>query len=532
MLAFFTLGTAQENIIRNHEFDMGRRYWMIRDEDPAELEFDFPSDSTMSGPNYCRIHVIQGGDDEKDAYAMQSVSIDPGTFYTISFMLMADTPCTIRAAFQESGELERQFWTSPPLELAPEPKEFGPYTFNSRSLDVSNRLVFWLGGKDDMTFGIDAVTVTVEEDPNFVPTVEKFSYRSHTHNGTILPYRLCKPDFYDPQQNYPLVLCLHGAGERGTDNESHIQVHRMATMWADSINQEKHPCFVVAPQCPDGNRWVDSDWSTGKFRIDDVPESNENKCVMDMLDSLITEFPVDTNRIYVTGLSMGGYGTWDLITRHPDTFAAAVPMSGGGDSTAAARIKHMPLWIFHGENDNTVPAEGSRQMVRAMQERGREAVFTHCHFGNCEGMRLEEVGAAVDAGARLLYTEWENKNHVMWAESYDYPHLLPWIFAQNRPANYDHVAEKEAPQQFQLLQNYPNPFNPVTTIGYTLEKPSHVSIQIFDVLGRHVRTLLQKQQASGQHHILFDASDLPSGTYMYQITTNRSSRYRSMTLKK
>jgi predicted peptidase len=347
---------------------------------------------------------------------------------------------------------------------------------------------------------------------------------------------LCKPDFYDSTKAYPLVLCLHGAGERGTDNQIQIDVHRLATSWADSVNQKKYPCFVVAPQCPLDNRWVDADWSPGFHRIAQVPVSNEALTVMDLIDSLIEEFSVDTNRLYITGLSMGAQGTWDILARYPNKFAAAIPMSGGGDSTRALQMKHIPMWVFHGEKDTTVPVSASRQMVLAMENQGLTAYYTHCKYGDCAGLTDADIAAAVANDARLLYTEWQGAGHVMWAQSYDYPYLFPWVFAQSKESNPEPVHATSRPVEvttvFMLYQNYPNPFNPTTTISFRLHHPQDVKIELFNIRGQRVKVLLEEKRTAGEYHLSFDAGELPSGAYIYQITAGDFVESKVMTLQK
>ena len=524
---------SQENIIRNPEFDAGRRSWSIRAYNDAEMSYEFPQDSLMSGPASCLVSITKGGKAE-DVLMYQSLSLKEGNFYYFSFMAMSDAPRKITVRLQESADPKRTFLMQE-IALTEKPTHFGPFKFMNK-YSLSARLQFVLGGLDNTNVRIDSVWATMQADTNFVPTVDKFLKRSHTFQGTTLPYRLCLPDFYDPSQQYPLVLCLHGAGERGTDNHVHIDVHRMATSWADSVNQKNYPCFVVAPQCPENERWVDNDWSEGGFRTSDIPTSNEMLTVIDLLDSLEREFSVDEDRLYVTGLSMGGYGTWDIITRYPDKFAAAIPMSGGGDSTRVERIKHIPIWDFHGEKDNTVPVEGSRQMIAALERQGLTAVYTHCHDGDCSGMSDDEIAAAIADGARLLYTEWQGKDHVMWAQSYDYPYLIPWVFAQNRQNNPEPTHANAQPAQtvthFYLEQNYPNPFNPATTIVFQLSRRSEVKIELFNIRGQRVKTLINDRFEQGKHQLTFHANGSPSGNYIYQITAGHYSQSRIMTLQR
>ncbi|MDZ7316993.1 MAG: prolyl oligopeptidase family serine peptidase [candidate division KSB1 bacterium] len=526
---------AQENLIKNGEFDDGRKYWSVRKENDAEMTVEYPKDSQLSGEASCLIKITKGGNQRSDVYAQQGVVLEEGKAYRLSFMARANVPHTILVQFKESDGLQRVLWESPLLELQDEPRHYGPFLYNC-NLNANAVLKFLLGGKDNVEVRLDSVWLTREDRPGYVKTVDKFLKRVHTFQGTTIPYRLCFPDFYDPAQRYPLVLALHGAGERGDDNQIHIELHRLATSWADSANQKKYPCFVVAPQCPADNRWVDSDWSTGYYRISDTPVSNELLAVVDLLDSLVAAYSIDADRLYVTGLSMGGYGTWDLITRWPDKFAAAVPMSGGGDSTRADRIKHLPIWAFHGQVDNTVPPQGSRQMIQALERRGRQAVYTHCRVNDCTGLSDDEIAAAVAGGATLLYTEWKGKSHVMWAESYDYPYLFPWVFAQNRKNNPPAVGVKktaEIPElTLTLKPAYPNPFNPETTIELALKRDQEVRIEVYDLLGKRAALLFEGRLTPGVHQIPFRATGLSSGVYIVQASAEGQIVRQSLTLQK
>ena len=121
-----------------------------------------------------------------------------------------------------------------------------------------------------------------------------------------------------------------------------------------------------------------------------------------LLDKVLKEYPIDPARIYVTGVSMGGFGTWDLLARFPTRFAAAVPICGGGDESTAAKIKHVPIWAFHGALDHTVPPEKSRSMIQALQR----------------------------AGGLPGYTEYPDIEHNSWVWAYRDPHLMVWLFKQ------------------------------------------------------------------------------------------------------
>lgn len=378
-------------------------------------------------------------------------------------------------------------------------------------------------------------------------------------DGNVLLYRLYKPKDYDPAKKFPLVLFLHGAGERGNDNLAQV---RDALYFAKDAVQKDHPCFVVAPQCPsapkafqiygssksfdqtfndyansagdwksytiplakltagpksyltiinagenrrpaanaaaaapaiisefrniaigendakipsldlrklnfdgkqgkgkadisedgktltltgdlrvkapfdykvtdktvlafefrspkDGQgaahaiamdsddffdyRWANMDWSAKKGSMGKEP-TTPMRLTLEVLAKLQKEFSIDDKRLYLTGLSMGGYGTWDTLARYPNLFAAAVPICGGGDESAAATLKDIPIWCFHGGADTTVPTERSRNMIKAIK----------------------------DAGGTPQYTEYPGVGHNSWDKAYSEPELPNWLFAQHR----------------------------------------------------------------------------------------------------
>lgn len=219
--------------------------------------------------------------------------------------------------------------------------------------------------------------------------------------GHALPYRLLSPKELEPGERYPLVLFFHGAGECGTDNQKQL-VHGMNDFASDEI-MTRFPCFVVAPQCPDGQQWVDTPWTADSHTMPEKPTESLRQS-LELVESLLEELPVDSRRIYLTGLSMGGFGVWDALQRHPDRFAAAVPICGGGDVALAAKIKHVPIWAFHGDGDTAVKPHRSRAMIEALR----------------------------NAGGRPKYTEYENTGHDSWSRTYADPKLYEWLFGQKK----------------------------------------------------------------------------------------------------
>lgn len=215
--------------------------------------------------------------------------------------------------------------------------------------------------------------------------------------GKSIPYRLLKPAKYDASKKYPLVLFLHGAGERGTNNEAQL-VHGVRG-FVERV--EKYPCFLVAPQCPNDVKWVDVDWSGDKHTMPKTM-SEPLRLSLEALDAVQKEFSIDPQRIYVTGLSMGGYGTLDAVSRRPKYFAAAVPICGGGDEAQAKLVSHVPMWFFHGAKDTAVKPQRSRNMVAALKE----------------------------AGGKPKYTEYPNEGHGSWVPAYKDNEMFAWLFAQ------------------------------------------------------------------------------------------------------
>lgn len=289
---------------------------------------------------------------------------------------------------------------------------------------------------------------------------KKFLFRQYTYQGMTIPYRLFVPEHYDPSKKYPLVLTLHGSGERGSNNTSQIDNYRIATVWADSVNQSKYPCFVLSPQCPANGTWFNSD-QIGTIDITRFPQPKETRTVMEILDRLIEEFNIDTTRLYITGLSLGGFGTWDLIARYPDKFAAAVPMSGGGDVQHIGRAYNMPVWNFHGVMDNAVPVFLSRNLIVRLQDMGRSTMFTHCNINDCTALTEKEISERIESGVDLIETEYPEGGHVIWDESYNNPHLLPWVFKQR---NIKGTIEFRKPFGYTRLKG-------IQTIEWTTEKP-------------------------------------------------------------
>ncbi len=235
--------------------------------------------------------------------------------------------------------------------------------------------------------------------PDRAAVIEKLE--AGTVKGKVdLPWRLFVPKEASKDKPLPLVVFFHGAGRRGTDNVGPME---LAWNFITPEAQAKNPCFVLAPQM--NKAWVDHPFSKGSYSADKVKISDEMQETLDLVEKLIKERPIDPKRIYAVGQSMGGFGTWDAMIRKPDLWTAGAPICGGGDPTKAESIKNIAIWAWHGENDNTVPVSGSREMIDALKK----------------------------VGANPKYSEIPKGGHGVWEKAFSDPKFFEWLFAQKKP---------------------------------------------------------------------------------------------------
>ena len=179
--------------------------------------------------------------------------------------------------------------------------------------------------------------------------------------GTVLPYRLVRPNYEMlPDKKFPVILFLHGAGERGSDNQK--QLTYIDKIFSRQDFQENYPCYIIIPQCAEDFRWCEVDWRLDKH---DMPKeiSKYLNAANQLLDSIASTEKADKQRLYITGMSMGGFGTWDLICRYPKKFAAAMPICGGADEKQADKLIDIPIRCFHGGLDKLVKVSRSKKYV-------------------------------------------------------------------------------------------------------------------------------------------------------------------------
>lgn len=239
------------------------------------------------------------------------------------------------------------------------------------------------------------------------------AYRANSYiskEGDSLHYRQLSPLQIEEGKKYPLVLFLHGAGERGTDNQS--QLTHGGGMFSNPVNRERYPAFVLFPQCPPELYWPSPKRPDSFNEGDPFPLNAEISrplaLTMELLGEVIATYPVDKDRIYVVGLSMGGMGTFDLICRYPDLFAAAIPICGGIHGERLHNFKtNTSFRIFHGDADAVVPVRYSREAY----------------------LKLKESGINVE------YIEFPGVNHNSWNPAFNRDDFLPWLFSQKKDKN-------------------------------------------------------------------------------------------------
>ena len=189
--------------------------------------------------------------------------------------------------------------------------------------------------------------------------------------GQSLSYQILFPVNYDPSIKYPVVLVLHGAGERGDDNVA--QMKYGTQVFLNPENQQKFPAIVIFPQCPKDSYWssvkIDRTQKPTEFIFDYSQNINwPLQSAVDLVKSLVKTKVADKKRLYIMGLSMGGMGTMEAVSRNPKIFAAAIPICGGADLTYVKKYaKKLPLWVNHGDADSVVPVKHSRELVAALQ---------------------------------------------------------------------------------------------------------------------------------------------------------------------
>lgn len=233
--------------------------------------------------------------------------------------------------------------------------------------------------------------------------VHSLKYTGGEYADEEFKYLILPPAKIEADKKYPAILFLHGAGERGTDLKQ-LQMH-FPTHMAQPEQREKFPCFLIVPQCRVERMWMDAHW--GKQESTPLKDKPSDQLAMatSVLEKSMKTLPIDAQRVYLTGISMGGFGSWELAMRRPELFAAVAPVCGGGDERLVAKLKGLPVWAAHGDQDSAVPVDRTRRLVEA----------------------------AKVAGIEFKYTEYKGVGHNSWTPFYaDKAGVLPWMFEQRR----------------------------------------------------------------------------------------------------
>jgi len=268
---------------------------------------------------------------------------------------------------------------------------------SSLTLETDDQIVY----SQSALFNMNLVDYLLSGNESFELT-ELFTYGEFKEGKTLVPYRVYVPFNYSPEKRYPIFVNLHGAGHRGVSNESQMRfvmpLLKNAELGLDEM-------IMIFPQCPSDQKWVDTDWSRGSYSVDNVPESDELAAIVTVIGQIMEKYSVDEKRVYACGLSMGGYGTWNLLMLHSDLFCGGIPMCGAGDPGKADILKDLAIWAVHGAKDPTVPVKGSRDMAEAM----------------------ETVGAE-----NFRYTELADHEHDVWNYTYSNMEMFEWLFSQKK----------------------------------------------------------------------------------------------------
>ena len=234
---------------------------------------------------------------------------------------------------------------------------------------------------------------------------ELFKKKEFIYKGDTLRYRVLFPESYDKSKSYPLVLFLHGSGEKGNDNEK--QLANGGALFTDSLNRHNYPAIVLFPQCPANQGWVSiKELTDAKFDIIDTKEpAKPLGLAKKLVDFYQKTEAIDSKRIYVLGISLGGMGTFDIICRYPTTFAAAIPICGAVNVERLKKVRKMPIRIYNGDSDNSVSPEYSRNAF---------------------------IELKADGSQQVEHIEYPGVGHNSWTPAFAEPDFLKWLFSKNR----------------------------------------------------------------------------------------------------
>lgn len=278
----------------------------------------------------------------------------------------------------------------------------------------------------------------------------------------------------------PTIIFLHGIDEIGND----LGLLRRSGFPRNLEGDQNFPFIFIMPQCPASTEWYYT--------------NEDNVAAMrTFIDDMVARFPVDTNRLYLTGLSMGGIGSWYYAIMLPTSFAAVVPVSFRGDGWSPAPAIHIPIWAFHGAKDGVIPLTRAQDLVDQFTSLGGTIRFT-------------------------VYPEGGHDSST-WGVAYHDADVYDWLLRKTKQAPGTLVAPSYRPEDsFILHLNFPDPFNSATAISFTLNESGHVNLEVFDIFGRRVAVLIDEHRSAGLHRAMFDGSALSSGIYLAWLRAGSS----------
>lgn len=335
-------------------------------------------------------------------------------------------------------------------------------------------LIRWLGVA--LVLGWVAVVsgqVASAQKPGQEPSEQKtgFLQRVYKDDEGQHKYALFVPQNYTPDKKWPVILFLHGAGERGSDGQQQTQIGLGPFVKA---RQETFPFLVVFPQAKirEKTRLLEG-WAA---------DSPDAKLAIKILDDVERQYRVDTSRRILTGWSMGGYGTWSLAIARPDDFSAIVPISGGGDSAQVARIRNLPVWAFHGAQDRVVPPEQSRKMVEALKA----------------------------AGGKPRYTEVPDAGHDVWKVVYNLDALYDWMLNPTTEQPSQAVLRAKPGQRPPTGPDFETPFRPAVEVANAVVL--RLGNDALREVGRSIPFVMSEDVVSGRVDDIYD-STVTEGRY-------------------
>jgi hypothetical protein len=533
------------NVIPNGEFNDGTSGWTLSKSGTASATISVSDSSVLSGINSLKVMITKGGDSLAAVRVRRSFNMEVGRYYAVSFMAVANRQCTVQPVFNSSNSSVSTIWKGPETAVTTTPQCFGPFSFRNELGDVSRAVSIMMGGRDSLTVWIDSIVVMKTDDPEHTRDDEAFvaaftdtlnqlalntdneylrlhfqsiarvindpffllaysygtlqgmytamtdtttqwcprylssylerkrpfiiSWTSPTDGATSLAWGI-PPTNWDPEKTYPLYIALHGLWGVA-DNPITYLTYDLSV---DSVNREPYDDgYLVLP------------WGRGNLWYDGIAETDIWECIS-VVESLVHVNPA---RKYLTGHSMGGYGAWAIGQKSAGTWAALGIHAGAlyWDNSKAVTpaaiesLKNTPVYFTCGDQDGLLSI--NQQVYQALQDAGN----TNVAFTTFPGGHVYLI---------------ENVNNI-----------YQWIRNYSLESSGTGREENELPVEFELHNNYPNPFNPSTTIEYSLPEKTHVTLEIYNLIGQKITTLVDDDEAAGRYNITWNAQGMSSGMY-------------------